>query len=313
MPELERLVREVEEPYDQSMTMVFAVYLAARRAGIKALLDGIDGDNLLSEGSHFARLLRRGRWLAAYHAAVGHERFWGNDYYPAWRELWRSARAAFVPQPLRRLRGAMRFGNRERLVRHSLRTTLIAPAFARRIDLASRLEALAAHRPPGLLPDFCRERARDVLHPYLTIGVERYNRVASSLGVEPRLPFLDRRVVEFCVALPSGQKFADGWPKAILRRAMAGRLPDAVRWRRGKEHLGWACTTAFMKLAQLRLQAAIEANSGIISPYVDLDALRRACRAYFEAGDMERADKVYEAASLGVWLRRHAERPRAVL
>lgn len=309
LPELETLVWSVEEPFDYAMTMVFAVYLAAQRSGIKAVLDGIDADNLLSEGSYLARLLRKGRFVMAYREAKGLERFWG-PALPARRELWQSARAAFVPQWLRRLRHSLRMRNAGKHVENRLRTTLMAPAFAQRIDLASRLETLAAHRHAGLLPDFCSERARDVLHPYLTVGVERYGRVASALGVEPRHPFLDRRVVAFCVALPGEQRLAGGWPKAILRRAMAGRLPDAVRWRRGKEHLGWACTTQLMGLAKQRLQLAIDENLDIISPFVDVDSLRRVDSANRESCDAARVQNVHDVACLGVWLRHHVARPR---
>ncbi len=65
MPELEELTWSLDEPFDNHMTLVRAVYLAAHREGLKVLLDGVGGDVVLAEGSHLARLLRRGRWLTA--------------------------------------------------------------------------------------------------------------------------------------------------------------------------------------------------------------------------------------------------------
>jgi asparagine synthase (glutamine-hydrolysing) len=49
-------------------------------------------------------------------------------------------------------------------------------------------------------------------------------------GVEARVttPFFDTRLVEFLFALPPMPHFAD---KDIVRRAMAGRLPEEVRLR----------------------------------------------------------------------------------
>ena len=44
---------------------------------------------------------------------------------------------------------------------------------------------------------------------------------------------------DLCLSLPEEQLQKNGWPKVILRRAMTGVVPDAVRWRRGKEHLGY--------------------------------------------------------------------------
>ena len=70
-------------------------------------------------------------------------------------------------------------------------------------------------------------------------GLQRVDRVAGSLGVEPRLPFLDLDVVELAMALPPEWKLvADGRPaKWLLRRAFDGWLPDEVLWRR-KEQFG---------------------------------------------------------------------------
>ena len=53
-------------------------------------------------------------------------------------------------------------------------------------------------------------------------------------GVETRLPFLDYRLVEFCLSLPGSLKISEGWTKFILRKSMSGKMPDSVTWRRIK-------------------------------------------------------------------------------
>jgi len=86
-----------------------------------------------------------------------------------------------------------------------------------------------------------------ILHPNLVVARERYDRLAGAMGIEPRDPYMDRRVIEFCLTLPSARLQSKGWPKMILRRAMRGLLPNDVIWRRGKEHLGWAFTQALFE------------------------------------------------------------------
>ena len=309
LPELEELTWNLEEPFDNHMTLPRAIYLAARRRGLRVLLDGVAGDVVLGEGGHLARLLRRGHWLTAYHEAVGQNRFWGG-HYPAWRELYHGARTAFTPQLLRNLWRRLRQLNSRRSVKANIRTSLINQEFAHRVRLADRLRELQEHGPMGLL-SYGQERTLAIDHPYLTVGRERYGRVAAAVGVEPRDPFLDRRVVAFCLMLPGEQKLGSGWPKIILRRAMAERLPDAVRWRLGKEHLGWTFTTALMNRMRPRIHGQIEANWELVKPYVDMDRVRKVCAAYFDRGDLAQTDKVYEIAHLAVWLRRHAVRPQA--
>ncbi|GAA1945541.1 asparagine synthase B [Brevibacterium antiquum] len=70
-------------------------------------------------------------------------------------------------------------------------------------------------------------------------GLQRVDRVAGALGVEPRLPFLDLDVVELAMALAPEWKLVteDRPAKWLLRRAFDGWLPDEVLWRR-KEQFG---------------------------------------------------------------------------
>jgi len=53
-------------------------------------------------------------------------------------------------------------------------------------------------------------------------------------GIETRLPFLDWRLVETALSLPTSCKFRRGWTKWVLRRAMNDRLPPEVTWRKWK-------------------------------------------------------------------------------
>ncbi|MBI4712411.1 MAG: hypothetical protein HY762_03790 [Planctomycetes bacterium] len=53
-----------------------------------------------------------------------------------------------------------------------------------------------------------------------------------------RVPFLDHRLVEFIFSLPANYKISDGLTKWVLRQAMKGILPDAVRNRRDKIGFG---------------------------------------------------------------------------
>jgi asparagine synthase (glutamine-hydrolysing) len=305
LPDLLRLTREVDEPFDGNMTLIRAIYLTAHRAGLKTLLDGVGGDVVLSAGRLIARMLRAGRWRGAYREAAGRNRFWKGEYPPG-RELLRSARAAFVPDAvLRKLRpvsSKLRVG---RTIGHSM----ISADFARRMAVGDRLQVLWGH-DVGLLPEAGAERAHGIDHPYLTVGRERYDRVAAVVGIEPRDPFLDRRVAALCVRLPGTQTLDGGWPKAILRRATAGRLPDDVRWRRGKEHLGWAFTQALMSNhGKLRCDE-VEASLESLSDYVDVLARQRIRNCLLDQNDLPFSEDAYNALHLGAWLRGHAERPK---
>ena len=105
--------------------------------------------------------------------------------------------------------------------RRAIRASIIRPEFAARAGVPERLNGLSDPSRPATLRE--RQAAR-IDHPNLVVALERYDRVAAACGIEPRHPFLDRRLVEFCLALPWEQKLSGGWTKRIVRRAMKGIL-----------------------------------------------------------------------------------------
>jgi len=66
------------------------------------------------------------------------------------------------------------------------------------------------------------------------VGLQRLDRMPMSHGVEARVPFLDRNVIEQGFAIPAGWKFVGkGQPeKRLLREAFVGWLPDEFLWRK---------------------------------------------------------------------------------
>lgn len=60
------------------------------------------------------------------------------------------------------------------------------------------------------------------------------DRNSMGYGIETRLPFMDYRLIEFALALPTRLKIANGYGKWALRGAAAGLVPDVVRLNRKK-------------------------------------------------------------------------------
>ena len=60
----------------------------------------------------------------------------------------------------------------------------------------------------------------------------KMDRATMACGVEVRAPFLDPALVELTCAMPSSAKLSGFHTKFVLKRALAGRLPDAILERR---------------------------------------------------------------------------------
>jgi asparagine synthase (glutamine-hydrolysing) len=69
---------------------------------------------------------------------------------------------------------------------------------------------------------------------HLPFVLRNFDRLSMAHGVEVRSPLLDWRLVTFSFALPSDRKIGAGYTKRILRDAMTGILPEAIRRRTKK-------------------------------------------------------------------------------
>ena len=236
------LTEEQSEPFDGSIALIRAVYLAAHRADLKVVLDGVAGDIVLNPSNHIAELLRQGCVREAFKKAAERRHFYGGSH-AVWKAMLEAAWVAFAPTGLRRLR---RHWTQLRSHRAHCEGIVIDRGLAKRTRLSERRKRF--HQQAPITSEAHRElRARALRHPHAVVGRERYVRVAAQLAIEPRDPFTDIRVIRFALSLPLNQLQADGWPKLIQRRAMDGLLPQGVVWRRGSSHLGPAFTHALLE------------------------------------------------------------------
>lgn len=107
--------------------------------------------------------------------------------------------------------------------------------FARELGLNRRMSR------GGHDPTFSRMNAREIrlllLQPGGSIGGQIWYEIGGAYGLEARDPTLDPRVVSFCWSLPRSQYVQDGRERMLIRRAMAGHLPEQVLWntRKGRQ------------------------------------------------------------------------------
>ena len=291
---------DLREPFDGEYLFLKALYSAAKRDGVSVVLDGAGGDIVLNGSGYIVRLLRQGNFGQAWHEIAGVGAFWRGMPTAVW--FLHFMATAFVPEFVKK---PARLPRRHWRERRWVKASLIAPEFARHVDVEGRFDRMRETFSGSNTGDPGLDRVRKI-RPNMTAGRERYGRLAASAGIEARDPFLDQRVVDFCSRLPDSQLARDGWPKFLLRKAMQGRLPDDVRWGRGKPHIGgmYNDTLDHQELARGSLSLKELARS--LKGFVDPLALQRAWRL-FEAG--RRSDQVHLALVLSRWLEQNENRP----
>jgi asparagine synthase (glutamine-hydrolysing) len=91
-------------------------------------------------------------------------------------------------------------------------------------------------------------------------------------SIEARVPFLDYRVVEHCLAMADMEKVGGGVSKRVLRNAMRGIVPDKVLDRRDKMGFVTAESLWLRRDEPLRFRSAVadavDRLPSIISPVI---------------------------------------------
>ena len=128
------------------------------------------------------------------------------------------------------------------------------------------------------------------------------DRSSMAHSVEARVPFLSPEFLAFTLALPAHDRLHRGMTKHLLREAMVGLLPEAVRMRRDKiafaaPEARWL-TGEHREAARAALDQAFEVSGGV---------LRRATRGPLDEMLEQRRpydNLLWRVICFGAWVRR---------
>ncbi len=139
-----------------------------------------------------------------------------------------------------------------------------------------------------------------------------YNAATSAgWGVDVRDPTADKRVFEFCAAIPPEQFLVGGQGRSLIRRAMRGRLPQATldRKEKGTQAADWYESLSRIR-GELAAELALLEQSAGARHLIDLALLRGALEAWPKTAE-EAAEQsgVYQSAiprgmAVGYFIRR---------
>ncbi|MFX4263345.1 asparagine synthase-related protein [Pelotomaculum propionicicum] len=272
-----RLLNILEQPYKilENLFWLDDILARAQELDLGVVLMGGAGNATISWGELNAYLLslyRSGRWLRLF------------------RQSWPDAGSQ--PSPLRAMyrifRGLYHASDERQFKIHSL--SPINPAFAGRSAVAERFRQLR-YNPLRLFDSW--ETRQTLLSPetFSHLGV-----IAAKLGMAHRVlerdPTMDRRVIEFCLSVPEDQYVRGGRERYLIRRAMAGILPDKVRLNEtvhGVQAADWA-----QRLEPQWPEIKDEISKiGVLAAereYLDIDKIQLELKKYDTLGDAAAGD-----------------------
>jgi asparagine synthase (glutamine-hydrolysing) len=242
LDELNRVIYDCEDIYSTLPAPIWAIYREMRRDGVVVSLDGHGCDEMLAGYGHHLRTALRttGGFLRTPSRTLDLIDTLYNLYAPDGPE----------PRPSR-IRLTL---NSDPVLRFFERavTTIYRRAQRRRQQWNGSYPSLST-ASWVTLPAFdnlhrdCDEETainalgplnahlyRDFHRTILPTILRNFDRCSMAHGIEIRMPFMDWRLVCYAFSLPEESKVGDGFTKRVLREAMRGTMPEAVRTRKNK-------------------------------------------------------------------------------
>ena len=305
--DLEKLVWHLDEPQaDPAALNSFYICQLARQQGIKVMLSGAGGDDIFTG-------YRR-------HQALAFERYW--QWLPAFARRSLAGLSGYAPQATswgRRTHKAFRqaaLSPQERMVGYFqwLEQDRLQGLWSREVKAGGILpdpgapltEALRAlpEGMPGLNQMLSLERF------FLTDHNLNYtDKMSMAAGVEVRVPFLDRDLIDFATRLPLDFKQRGRVGKWIFRQSMEGILPMEVIYRPktgfGIPLRGWM-TAKDNRLEADYLSRESLARRGLFDP----DAVRQLI-VDNRTGRTDASYPILALACIEIWCRQFVDAPAA--
>ena len=159
-----------------------------------------------------------------------------------------------------------------------LRQSHLQSALAQRLNLEERWPERGLRERPSVRAN----QLQLLLHGHLPARMEAWSADAARWGLDYRFPLLDRRLIEFCLALPPEQYVRQGWTRYLFRRVIEGLVPERLPWQRDKrdpvsERHSAALRQKLWPL--LREPLAQYAQDATVSAYVDVPRMQQRLEA----------------------------------
>lgn len=260
---LDRVLWHLDEPlYSPNLFLHWNMYNKANKIGTRIILDGYDGDSTISHGERFlSQLAIEMKWKTFIHELMEISK---NLEISASKLFFYHVVVPLIPYKLKYL---FKYLNWYMKGNFQINGIKLNKSFVEKTDLFERQNSQLIFKNTIDPYEFHYYNLRSGIHQFV---LEVLDKSAAAFDVEPRYPFFDKRLIEFCVSLPTEQKIFNGWDRIILRRAMQDILPQEIQWRSKKSNLGFNFERSFILYEKNNKIKQVLSHQDIVKDYVDI-------------------------------------------
>ncbi|MGB9980266.1 lasso peptide isopeptide bond-forming cyclase [Methanobacterium sp.] len=284
-----------------SMYVFWFLYKKVQKEGVRVILNGFEGDATVGKGyGLLSELARKRKFKSVLRELKNASKYSGNSLY---KTFFYEIGSVYAPETLKRI---WKYFKKDFTYRQDERK-VINKDFAKKTNISKRYE---------IMDEYLKNKGKGVRenHFYeLNSGFyqmifEEFDQIASAFSIEFRYPFMDKRLLEFCLALPPEQQLCEGWDRIIMRRSMEGIIPPEIQYRHDKKFFDSNFNLGLLKYGKKELKHILNQENKYITKYVDMDVIKE-LYSYFESyNNVDMGNEPYmlwKVANLYLWLHKH--------
>jgi asparagine synthase (glutamine-hydrolysing) len=292
---LPTLMESMEEPLGDSAML--PTYLLSRYASqyVKVVLNGTGGDELFGGYEKYLSHYDRYKLLRLL-------RFLPGGFLQRLSES--VSRAPRISRKLRMLATPLDFfSDRSFVFRPEEIQRLMAEAYRDGSGQSSKFEPFVTDRLTWL--------SGDIKNLFMAADIKTYlvddlllllDKMTMAHSLEARVPFLDHRVVEYAMTIPSSSKMRNGVTKYLLKRWLQRKLPRDIL-ERPKQGFGAPISRWYEDELQEKSQAILLDPGAHCHQYLAKEPLEKNLQGM--STDPRSAQKIFSLVCLEVWCKRY--------
>ena len=278
-----------------------AILQKAKEDNISVLLDGFDGDSVISYGLEYFSQLGKSLQIkkllyeaSAYYkkrnVKVSKNRILKNYFLKQiipFRYIW-LYQGLFNPNAFQQ---RVNFLNHENKKNYNIYSH---NEFANHYDRKSETNSIQDYH------------LNTLSWPAWEMGMEFSDLDSSRYGIEERYPFFDKRIMQFCLNVPGEYRISKGVSRRYFRESMKNILPQIVYQRIHKGNVSPVAINSLKKNQKTVLETIKKSE---LSDYLDIDKItKNALEPFFNGNrEQELSQYIFQLIALQKWLKKNRQ------
>jgi asparagine synthase (glutamine-hydrolysing) len=281
-----------EQPFfSPNMAIIWNLYHEMQMKNMRIIFSGEGGDQVISNGTnYFHDLILDFNWIKLVHEFSNYckiknrsffNTFLGKVFFPLIPEFFKSRIRPFYDRTI----------------------SILNKDFSNEINAK---EYLRDEWKSMAMNNTAKKYHYNLITERNVYALELRDKTCAFHSIEPRYPFLDKRLVEFCYSIPTEIKFKYGWDRYIQRIGLDDILPKENQWRRDKAILDLYYEKNLLSFEKDLLDEIIIRKKNIIKDYINLDLLKKTYNDYCkDNADSDSIYWIYLISILSLWLQKN--------